>query len=69
MESEADWVSESMVGTTDVLMDGWMDESNGGSKSGSMETMNGWTAGSLVGSTAALIVGWTGGSIGGSMGG
>ena len=44
VESEADWVSESMVGTTDVLMDGWMDKSNGGSLSGSMETKNGWMA-------------------------
>ena len=64
MESEADWVSESMVGTTDVLMDGWMDESNGGSMSGSMETMNGWMAELLVGLTAALMVGWTGGCMG-----
>ena len=39
VESEAGWVSESMVGATDVLMDGWMDKSNGGSKSGSMESM------------------------------
>ena len=69
MESEADWESESIVGTTDVLMDGWMDESNGGSMSGSMETMNGWMAEFLVGSTAALMLGWTGGSIGVSMGG
>ena len=66
MESEAGCVSESMVGTTGVLMNGWVDKSNDGSKSGSMESMDSWMAESLVGSVVALMVGWTGGSVGGA---